>query len=73
MSTPTVPVPLALRHLIEHTNQLLQNYQHELSEKVLSANEEMMRMLHLSPQDGWRLNTDTFEYVQVQNDTPVSE
>jgi hypothetical protein len=73
MSTPTIPVPLALRHLIEHTNKLLQNYQYDLSQKVLSANEEMMRILNLSPDDGWRLDTDKFEYVQMKNDTPVSE
>lgn len=73
--TPAVPVPLALRHLIESNNKLLENYRNELSSKVLVANEEMMRMLGLDPTDGWRLDIDTFTYVKIENtDAPsVSE
>jgi hypothetical protein len=68
-----VPVPLALRHLIESNNQLLKIYQSELTVKVAQANEEMMRMLNLNPEDGWRLDVDTFTYVNTEqtNDTPV--
>jgi hypothetical protein len=72
----TVPVPLALRNLIESNNQLLKNYQTELTSKVLSANEEIMRMLGLNPNDGWKLDINTFTYVKVEeptvNDTPIS-
>jgi hypothetical protein len=72
--TNTVPAPLALRNLIESNNQLLKIYQSELTAKVAQANEEMMRMLGLDPNDGWRLDLDTFTYVKVEktNDTPVS-
>ena len=72
--TTTVPVPLALRHLIESNNQLLKQYQNDLTAKVMVANEEMMRMLGLDPNDGWRLDLDTFTYVKVEqsNDTSVS-
>lgn len=71
----SVPVPLALRHLIESNNQLLKNYQTELTAKVLQANEEMMRMLQLNPEEGWRLDMGTFTYVNTTNtDAPsVSE
>ena len=73
--TQTVPVPLALRHLIESNNQLLENYRSELTAKVVVANEEMMRMMGLDPKDGWRLDIETFTYVKLENtDAPsVSE
>jgi hypothetical protein len=73
--TTTVPVPLALRHLIESNNQLLENYRNELTSKVVVANEEMMRMMGLDPKDGWRLDIETFTYIKLENtDAPsVSE
>lgn len=73
--TPTVPVPLALRHLIESNNQLLKVYQNDLTSKVLQANEEMMKLLGLNPTDGWRLDIDNLSYVKVENtDAPsISE
>lgn len=69
-----VPVPLALRHLIESNNQLLKQYQNDLTAKVMVANEEMMRMLGLNPTDGWRLDLETYTYVKVEqtDDTPIS-
>jgi len=70
--TATVPVPLALRHLIESNNQLLKTYQQELTTKVVVANEEMMRLLGLDANDGWRLDVDTFTYVKVEDGTSVS-
>lgn len=64
----SVPVPLALRHLIESNNQLLTTYQQELTQKVIVANDEMMRLLGLNPNDGWKLDIDTFTYVKTVND-----
>jgi len=70
-----VPVPLALRHLIESNNQLLKIHQADLTAKVMQANEEMMRMLNLNPSEGWRLDLDSLTYVKVENTdaTSVSE
>jgi hypothetical protein len=70
----TIPVPMALRQLIESNNQLLRQYQNELTSKVMTANEEMMRLLGLDPNEGWRLDLETFTYVKVEqtNDTSVS-
>lgn len=68
-----VPAPIALCHLIESNNQLLKMYQAELSKKVMQANEEMMRMLNLDPNDGWRLDVDTYTYFKVEDDSSVSE
>ena len=71
----TVPLPTALRSLIESNNQLLKMYQSDLTKQVMQANEEMMRMLNLNPNDGWRLDLDSLTYVKVENtDAPsVSE
>jgi hypothetical protein len=72
--TTMVPVPIALRQLIESNNQLLRQYQNDLTTKVMTANEEMMRLLGLDPTEGWRLDLETFTYVKVEqtNDTSVS-
>lgn len=73
--TQTVPLPTALRSLIESNNQLLKLYQSELTKQVMQANEEMMRMLNLNPSEGWRLDLDSLMYVKVENTdaTSVSE
>ena len=73
--TQTVPVPLALRNLIESNNQLLKSYQADLTSKVIHANEEMMRILGLDPSDGWRLDVEGGVYVKVDetNATSISE
>lgn len=67
MEQPTsIPVPTALRELIISSNQLLQNYQQELSNRVILANREMMTMLGLNPQEGWQLDVSTMTYVKGQ-------
>ena len=70
--TNTVPVPLALRQLIESNNQLLKQYQNDLTSKVMVANEEMMRILGLDPNEGWRLDVDNFTYVKIEQDDTTS-
>lgn len=70
----SIPVPLALKELILSNNQLLKQYQQELTSKVLLANEEMMRMLGLRPEDGWKIDMSTFTYVKTEStdDTSVN-
>jgi hypothetical protein len=70
MTTPTVPVPYALQHLIESNNQLLRQYQAELTNKVVEANLQMMKILGLNPDEGWRLDADTMSYTKVEADAP---
>lgn len=72
--TPTVPVTVALRFLIESNNQLLKSYQQELSAQVVAANRESMQLLGLNPDEGWVLDMNTFTYVKKDTDAaPVSE
>lgn len=72
--TPTVPVPHAIRHLIESNNKLLKLYQTELTDAVMEANMEMMKLLKLDPAEGWRLDMEAMTYVKIEtNDSPVGE
>ncbi len=65
MLEPTsIPVPIALKELILSNNMLLTQYQQELTKKVIAANTEMMQLLNLNPNDGWRLDTDQMVYVK---------
>lgn len=67
-----IPAPMALRQLIESNNQLLRQYQNDLTARVMTANEEMMRLLGLDPNDGWRLDIETFTYVKVEQSDDTS-
>ena len=69
----SIPVPTVMRELIISNNQLLQNYQQELSARVNIANREMMQLLGLSQQDGWKLDTETMTYVKGEPLPTVSE
>lgn len=65
----SIPVPTALKELIISNNTLLNQYQQELTKKVIAANMEMMQLLQLDPNDGWRLDTENMVYVkQKQSD-----
>jgi hypothetical protein len=74
MSEPvTVPVPSAVRELIISNNQLLRNYQQELSDRVVMANMEMMRMMGLDPQEGWKLDVEKMVYTKEPAQVGQSE
>ena len=66
----SIPVPIVLKELIVSNNELLSNYQKHLTTKVISANIEIMQLLGLNPEDGWRLDMDQMVYIkQDQNST----
>ena len=67
----TVPVPTALKELILSNNLLLQQYQEQLTSKVIAANLEMMELLGLNPIDGWKLDMETMMYIKQENDTSI--
>ena len=62
----SIPVPIALKELIISNNLLLTQYQQELTKKVISANIEMMQLLGLDPNDGWKLDTDQMVYTKQE-------
>ena len=62
----SIPIPSAIRELITANNELLQKYQQELTTRVISANLEMMQLLGLNPDDGWRIDMSTMMYVKEE-------
>jgi hypothetical protein len=66
-----IPVPIALKELILTNNMLLQQYQQELTSKVISANIEMMQLLGLNPTDGWKLDVESMTYIKQQDNASL--
>lgn len=60
----SIPVPIVLKELIISNNQLLTNYQKELTAKVVSANIEIMQILGINAEDGWRLDMERMVYIK---------
>ena len=63
-----VPVPLAIRQLIELHNTRIREYQQKSLKEIQDANVELMNIIGLLPQDGWRLDMETMKYVKVSTD-----
>lgn len=62
------PVPLAIRQLIELHNTRIREYQQKSLQEIQDANIEIMLMMGLTPQEGWRLDMETMKYVKVSTD-----
>lgn len=63
-----VPVPLAIRQLIELHNTRIREYQQKSLQEIEDANIELMTMMGLLPQQGWRLDMESMKYVRVSTD-----
>ena len=59
------PVPLAIRQLIELHNTRIREYQQKSLQEIQDANIELMTMMGLLPQDGWRLDIEEMKYIKV--------
>lgn len=70
MEQPTsIALPIALKELIISNNELLKKHQEELTNKVISANEEMMKLMGLRSEDGWRLDISRMMYIKEIKNT----
>lgn len=63
-----IPVPLAIRQLVELHNTRMREYQQRSLQELQDANIELMLMMGLSPQEGWRLDMETMKYVKIPTD-----
>jgi hypothetical protein len=54
-------VPLALNELISYTNQEID----KLRTVVINASIEQMKILGLSTEDGWRLDYDARQFINI--------
>jgi hypothetical protein len=64
----TLEVPLALQHLIQTNNQRLRKFQQELMQQVQDSNAQMMQILQLRADAGWKLDMDRMVYVRPVTD-----
>ena len=56
-------IPLALNELISYTNQEID----KLRTVVINASVEQMKILGLSTEDGWRLDYDARQFINITN------
>ena len=59
------PLPLALRQLIQLHNEKVKEYQQIALLEIQRASLELMQLLNLSPNDGWKLDVENMKFVKV--------
>ena len=64
----TLEVPLALQQLIQTNNQLLRKFQQELLQQIQESNAQMMQILRLSADAGWKLDMERMVYVRPKTE-----
>ena len=64
----TLEVPLALQQLIQSNNQLLRKFQQELLQQIQESNAQMMQILRLSGEAGWKLDMERMVYVRPKTE-----
>ena len=69
----TLEVPLALQQLIQTNNQLLRKYQGELLQQIQESNAQMMQILRLTPEAGWKLDMERMVYVRPKTEEELTE
>ena len=69
----TLEVPLALQQLIQTNNQLLRKFQGELLQQIQESNAQMMQILRLTPEAGWKLDMERMVYVRPKDEGELTE
>ena len=69
----TLEVPLALQQLIQTNNQLLRKFQGELLQQIQESNVQMMQILRLTPEAGWKLDMERMVYVRPKTEEELTE
>jgi hypothetical protein len=69
----TLQVPIALQQLIKANNTLLKTYQSQLMQEVQEANIQMMNILQLHPDAGWKLDMENMVYTRPNTPTEPTE
>ncbi len=66
-------VPIALAQLILNNNEALKKYQSQLMQQIKLANEQMMQILKLDPEEGWQLDMERMVYVRATTPEEILE
>lgn len=60
-----VQLPLAIRQVIQLHDAKIREYQQVALAEIQQASVEIMGMLKLNPEDGWRLDIENLKFVKV--------
>lgn len=66
-----IPLPLAIRQLIQLHNDKVREYQQVALNDIQRASIEIMNILGLRTDDGWRLDIDGMKFVKVPTEQPT--
>lgn len=70
--TPTeIPLPLAIRQLIQMHNEKVRDYQQNALTDIQQASLEIMTILGLRATDGWRLDIENMKFVKISTEQPT--
>jgi len=70
----TKPVPQALQYMVEQSNKELRDLQQHLMGHIEEASLELMALLDVHPEDGWKLDLDRMVYMrQAPPQSPKEE
>jgi hypothetical protein len=64
MEEVTLEIPLVLKELIKTSNDLLKQYQEKLLDNIHISNMQLMKLLGISEEDGWKLDIPNMMYVR---------
>lgn len=69
--TNEIQLPLAVRQLIQMHNERVREYQQTALLEIQRASVEIMGILGLKPEDGWRLDIENMKFVKVSTEQPT--
>jgi len=68
-----IPVPEVMRQLIQHQNDILNQYQQKMLDELGAANVELMKIMGLNPNEGWQLDLNRLAYIRVIEEQDIAQ
>jgi len=72
----TIKCPKSLQYMVEQSNQRLKEMQDTFTSQIIEATQELMEILNISSQDGWKVDLDNMVFVREvpdEDNASVSE
>jgi hypothetical protein len=57
-------IPKAMQYMVDESNRQLREIQQTLTKDVMEASLELMTLLGISPDAGWKMDVDRMVYVR---------
>jgi len=58
-------IPVVLSRLVDLSNRMLQDYQQKLYADIETSAVDLMKVLGLNPEDGWRLDLERKKFIKT--------